>query len=148
MLIMEKIVMSQVIRISDDLYQRLEEHASGFDTPSKVIETILNAYEGKDSSAKLDSSCEDNLKVQPASSLDIVYPSGSEEFFKQELLANKKAYIKLFYTNGVTEIKKWNASRFSATSPVVGNLRSGFLRGWREKGIFKAELAINRNEII
>ena len=38
--------MSPVIRISDNLYQRLEAYASGFDTPANVIETILNKYEG------------------------------------------------------------------------------------------------------
>ena len=41
----ESVVMSQVIRISDELYKRLAAYASGFDTPSNVIETILNDYE-------------------------------------------------------------------------------------------------------
>jgi hypothetical protein len=144
---MEEIVMSQVIRISDNLYKRLEAHASGFDTPSNVIEIILNAYEGNVPSTQSDSNSERNTEIQPASNLDIVYSSESEESFKQELLANKKAYIKLYYTNGSSEIKEWNASRFSSTSRVDGNLRSGYLRGWKERGIFKAELAVNRNEI-
>jgi len=34
--------MSPVIRISDDLYRRLEILAEGFDTPSNVIEKLLN----------------------------------------------------------------------------------------------------------
>jgi len=37
--------MSPVIRVSDELYERLGEHASGFEQPSKVIEKILDAYE-------------------------------------------------------------------------------------------------------
>ena len=37
--------MSQVIRIPEALYQRLENHAQGFDTPANVIEKILNFYE-------------------------------------------------------------------------------------------------------
>ena len=38
--------MSQVIRIPSNIYKRLEEHASGFDTPANVIERLLNHYEG------------------------------------------------------------------------------------------------------
>jgi len=38
--------MSPVIRLSSDIYKRLECHASGFDTPANVIEKILNHYEG------------------------------------------------------------------------------------------------------
>ncbi|MCW8935808.1 MAG: hypothetical protein OQK98_13860 [Gammaproteobacteria bacterium] len=38
--------MSPVIRLSSDVYKRLEQHASGFDTPANVIEKLLNHYEG------------------------------------------------------------------------------------------------------
>jgi len=38
--------MSPVIRIPDDLYSRLAQHAEGFDTPANVIETMLNHFEG------------------------------------------------------------------------------------------------------
>ncbi len=41
--------MSQVIRISDQLFKRLEKYAQGFDTPAKVIEKILDEYEGVES---------------------------------------------------------------------------------------------------
>lgn len=37
--------MSPVIRISDELYGRLENHAVGFDTPANVIERALDEYE-------------------------------------------------------------------------------------------------------
>ena len=37
--------MSQVIRISESLYKRLETHVRGFDTPSGVIERVLDFYE-------------------------------------------------------------------------------------------------------
>ena len=139
--------MSQVIRISDTLYKRLEAHASGFDTPSNVIETILNVYEERNPNFKPHIDAQDLLEVEPAISLEISYYGGSEEDFKQLLLENKKAYIKLYYTNDTTEIKEWKAFRFSASSSVDGNLRSGYLRGWRERGIFKAELSIHRHEI-
>jgi len=38
--------MSPVIRLPSDVYSRLENHASGFDTPANVIEKLLNHYEG------------------------------------------------------------------------------------------------------
>ena len=139
--------MSQVIRISDDLYKRLESHASGFDTPSNVIETILNAYENVNPDLNTSRKTVDIPIFQPAAKLEIVYFADSEEDFKRQLLTNKKAYIKLYYTNNTSEIKEWNAARFGASSSVDGNLRSGYLRGWKERGIFKAELAVNRDEI-
>ena len=37
--------MSQVIRIPESLYRRLESHAIGFDTPAAVLERILDFYE-------------------------------------------------------------------------------------------------------
>ncbi len=144
----EGIVMSQVIRISDDLYKRLESHASGFDTPSKVIETILNAYENVNPDLNTSSTAADIPIFKPAAKLEIVYFADSEEDFKRQLLVNKKAYIKLHYTNDTSEIKEWNASRFGASSSVDGNLRSGYLRGWKERGIFKAGLAIDQDDLL
>lgn len=137
--------MSQVIRISDELYKRLELHASGFDTPSNVIERVLNSYEGI-TSVKESSSDVDEV-LTPSNKLEIVYFPNTEEAFKEQFLVSKKAYIKFFYTSGETEIKEWNAGDFKETSKVAGNLRSGYLRGWKDKGIFKAEVAVDRNEI-
>ena len=37
--------MPPVVRISDELYSRLERHAVGFDSPSSVIGKILDHYE-------------------------------------------------------------------------------------------------------
>lgn len=37
--------MSQVIRIPESIYRRLESHAIGFDTPAAVLERILDFYE-------------------------------------------------------------------------------------------------------
>ncbi len=37
--------MTPVIRISDELYERLGQHSAGFETPSNVIEKLLNNYE-------------------------------------------------------------------------------------------------------
>jgi len=43
--------MCPVIRLSDDLYQRLAQHAVGFETPPKTIERILNQMEGVEMTA-------------------------------------------------------------------------------------------------
>ncbi len=140
--------MSQVIRISNDLYKRLEGHATGFDTPSNVIERILNFYEGVDESHRGNSNGQPSSeRIEPAKELEIIYSPASEEEFKQELLSSKIAYIKLHYTDGHTEVKEWNASRFTPKSRVDGNLRSGYLRGWKDRGIYKAELSVNRDDI-
>lgn len=139
--------MSQVIRISDDLYKRLEAHATGFDTPSNVIENILNAFEGVTTDNLKTQNNSKSHEIKPAKELEIIYFSDSEEDFKKQLLSTKEAYIKLHYTNGKSEVKKWNASRFTSKSRVDGNLRSGFLRGWKQKGIFRAELSVNANDI-
>lgn len=137
--------MSHVIRISKDLYQRLEVHASGFDTPSNVIERLLNEYEGVIEPSAIS---ENSSDIEPATSLVIFYDLGSEEKFKEKLLIIKKAHIKLYYTNGVTELKEWNASRFKESSRLDTNLRSGYLRGWKVRGIFKAELMFKQSDIL
>ena len=40
-------IVMPVIRVSDELFSRLEAYAVGFDTPSAVIERLLNEYENK-----------------------------------------------------------------------------------------------------
>jgi predicted CopG family antitoxin len=72
---LEVIAMSKVIRISDNLYKRLEAHASGFDTPSNVIEIILNAYESNYS----DSDASHNTGSQASSEPENNHSSYSEE---------------------------------------------------------------------
>jgi len=140
--------MSQVIRIADVLYNRLAAYAEGFETPSNVMEKILDAYEGKTSSLKGDIGTDVVPEVEPSDVLQIKYIPDSEGEFKQQLLKLKKAYIKIYYTNGTTEIKEWNASKFSKSSKLDGNLRSGYLRGWKKRGIYKAELSVDRNQLI
>lgn len=38
--------MCPVIRVTDELFARLESHAVGFDTPSRVIERLLDQHDG------------------------------------------------------------------------------------------------------
>ena len=56
-----------VIRISDELFSRLEAYAVGFDTPAAVIERLLNKYENKADSEinkeKINNSSENEVTV-------------------------------------------------------------------------------------
>lgn len=134
--------MSHVIRIPNDLYRRLEAHTIGFDTPSNVIERILDVYEGV---ASIEKPVDCNELITPTNKLEILYHPATEEAFKALFIKTKKAFVKIFYTNGNEEIKEWNSPNFVSTSSVAGNLRSGYLRGWKDKGIYKAEISINED---
>jgi len=152
--------MSQVIKIDEQLYQRLSTHVKGFETPSQVINKILDFYEKehnresnsvenmidryeKENNTPSDSS---NHRMIHATRREIIYyPIDDENTFKKALLQTKFAYVKLHYTNGESEVKEWRAGNFTKASSVKGNLASGFLRSWKEKGICKAELSINKS---
>ena len=127
--------MSPTIQISEELLQRLGKHSSGFKTPADVIAEMLDFYE----------------KVDPLpypSRLEIVYyPVNDAEHFKRLLLEHKFAYVKLSKIDGTSEIHLWHANRFTKESDLENNLRSGYLRGWRTKGICKAELSINKDDL-
>ena len=137
--------MSPTIRISEVLYKRLETHAHGFDTPAGVIERILDAYESKENVQTTKS-----LKPEPAKkrahSIEIVLFPSDKIDFKKQLLISKMAYVRLHKTDGTIVNKTWNASRFDEHSDVMNNLRSGYLRGWRDRGIVKAEISIDKLE--
>lgn len=132
--------MSQVIRVSDELYSRLEALAEGFDTPNNVIQRLLRYYERGGSKPLTETPAP--LESEPVELDLIFYPSG-EEGFKLELLEHRKAYVKLHKTDGSAVVKIWEARKFSESSSVSGNLRSGLLRGWKKKGIYKAEVSID-----
>lgn len=136
--------MKKTIEIPLDLYQRLGKHAQGFETPASVIEKILEYYE-KEKGCETTSSFETVQEIPM--SLEIVYHPSDEEDFKEELLKKKIAYLVLHNVDGTREFKEWNAEKFQPHSSVNGNLRSGYLRGWKNKGIFKAEISTNKNDL-
>ena len=139
--------MNQTIEIPISLYQRLSAHAEGFETPANVIERLLNSYEGR-TEAKAEPSTVIKKNVDIPTSLKIVYYPADEKSFKQMLLKKKTAYLALHKIDGTTEIKEWNASNFQPHSSVNGNLRSGYLRGWKKKGIVKAEISTNKSDLL
>ncbi len=116
------------ITLSDELFRRLERLAVGFDTPERVIERLLDGVElGGDKSPE----ARPNLVFIP-----------DEAAFRNELLANRKAQVVLHYKDGSRDVMHWNATRFQPKSNLRGNLWSGFLRNWKEKGIVSAELSV------
>jgi hypothetical protein len=139
--------MSQVIRIPETLYKRLENFAQGFDTPANVIERILNYYESNCSEEAVIKQESQKGKITKHSKLEIIYHPEGVDVFKKELLEKKQAFIRLFKDDGVTETKVWNASKFKPDSDIINNLRSGYLRGWKTKGIYKAVVAINEKDL-
>ena len=71
-------------------------------------------------------------------------PPQSAEF-RRRLLACRRAQITTFYNDGRVEHYPWDASRFSETSSVMGNLRSRpeFRKGtWQRSGIVKVHVCI------
>jgi len=86
--------------------------------------------------------------VPPASpDLEIIYFPNDEISFKKLLLQTKRAYILLHMTDGTTALKEWNAPKFGDDSNVGRNLRSGYLRNWKQKGIFKAEISTKKEDL-
>lgn len=81
--------------------------------------------------------------------LPITFDPSEESEFKQKLLLNKKAIIETHYANGTVESKVWNASRFSISSNLLGNLRSRqeFRAGkWQEAGIVRVHLYFSNEQ--
>lgn len=71
-------------------------------------------------------------------------PSLPDEF-KEHLLASRSAEIAVHYSDGRVELHPWDASRFSRSSNVMGNLRSRpeFRQGrWQAQGIVKVHVRV------
>ncbi|BDD89186.1 hypothetical protein [Desulfofustis limnaeus] len=138
--------MSKVIRIPIELYDRLSVHAEGFDTPADVIQRILDYYEGE---VVETSGLTPEMTQERPRTLEIrYYPDNDEQEFKRALLEKRRAYLHLYKTNGTVEMHEWNAEKFTESSSVSGNLRSGYLRDWKKKGIYKAEISTDESDLI
>lgn len=117
--------MTHKIEISDDIYERLGKMVIGFDSPENVIKRLLDQAEGK------------SIRKP-----ELYFKPENEDEFKTQLLQTKEAEITLHKHDGSCEVLRWNASRLKPESNLRGNLWSGQLRGWQEKGIVKAEFIV------
>ena len=67
---------------------------------------------------------------------------------KQALLIEKVAEISVVYADGRTEVRHWDASRFSDDSNLIGNIRSrpDLRQGiWQSRGIVKVHVRVKTN---
>ena len=62
----------------------------------------------------------------------------NETKFREKLLEFHKAKWTILYSNGKSKKGIWDAKNISKTSNIKGNIRSGYLRNWKENGIVKA----------
>lgn len=73
-----------------------------------------------------------------ATTLRIRLEPADSQVFKTRLLETKQGWVVTHFSNGTVELKPWDASRMSADSNVMQNLRSRPLYRnptWRERGI-------------
>jgi hypothetical protein len=117
--------MMKTIEITESVYDRLATKITGFgDTPSLVIERLLNDVEG--------------ASVKPG----LIFHPENESKFNELLLRDKVAEVAIYKKNGEIEVLVWNASKLKESSNIKANIWSGYLRNWEGKGIIKAEFTI------
>ncbi|MGB1109597.1 MAG: hypothetical protein ACPG4N_04545 [Gammaproteobacteria bacterium] len=140
------------IEIPESTIERLAKHAKPFEPAGQVIERLIDFVEAhpRPASPKLPSfdskpSTHTHARLPPR--LVIHYHPDDYDRFKELLLLKREAWLRLEKLDGSVEFKNWNASQFSATSDVNGNLRSGYLRGWRDKQIVRCDIAIRREDL-
>ena len=149
--------MDKTITIPEELYTRLGQQVQGFETPADVIARLLDIVEGSEAGPSISSATKQEVaesslqkhEVKPLvfGKLPINFYPEDLRVFKRELLQRRGAWVLLHMQDGSHELRQWNAHRFSESSDVLGNLRSGYLRGWREKGIVQADVAIERDDL-
>ena len=73
-------------------------------------------------------------------------PQNSSDFL-DALLGTKEAWLEVSYSDGRKEVRRWDASLMSASSNVIGNLRSRpeFRSGaWQKNGIASLRVSVER----
>jgi hypothetical protein len=61
-----------------------------------------------------------------------------EDTFRRNILMIREAHYTISYINGGEKSGIWIANNLTETSSIKNNIRSGYLRDWKEKGIKKA----------
>lgn len=135
--------MEKTITISLELYNRLASLARGFDTPADVISRLIDAYVSGADSACVEDASPSISTARHSSNLEIILLPENEEDFKRAFLRKEIATVKIYKVDGSSTVSEWKLNKFSASSSVKGNLLSGRLRGWRDKGIYKAEVTVS-----
>ena len=116
----------KTIELSNDTYDRLAQHATGFESPECVINRIL-----------------DIIEVEPGQKPSLSFYPEDEEEFKKQLIEMRRAHVSLRFADGSEELGIWNVRAFNQGSNLRANLWSGYLRGWKERGIISASFRID-----
>ena len=83
----------------------------------------------------------------PDATLPITLVPSPAEVFRKALMRTRQAWILVTYRDGREEVRSWRAPRISATSNIIGNLRSRpEFRGnaWQQNGIANVQVSIER----
>lgn len=127
------------IQLDESVCSRLALYAAqhGLGSWAEAIEDML-------------AKCEDNSApvrpvARPASAPyfrkpEVVYHPAGEMACQAAIVKAKAATVRLHYADGRVVDKHWRAYNFTEDSNLRGNLNTGYLRHWREKGIVKAEI--------
>ena len=113
------------ISIEQKTFERLEKLAIGFDTPDAVIQRLIDAYENK-------------KDEKPT----LTFSPTDEKQFLSLLVKRRFAEVTLNKIDGSRDILSWEVNALTEKSNLRGNLWSGFLRGWKDKGIISADFYI------
>ncbi|HEL8012957.1 TPA: hypothetical protein U0A13_004973 [Escherichia coli] len=119
------------ITVSEVTYNRLATLATGFETPDAVINRLIDA-------CAINEAGEIGKPKKPV----LFFNPGNETEFKKALLISKQARVELYKRDGTCEEGVWNARNLSERSSIRGNLWSGYLRNWDQKGIVRAVFTI------
>lgn len=128
----------------------LEEHGTISDVFKFLCKQCHWKYDNLFPTKRNSSAQRASPNVTAATSMDklkINFFPDNEKTFKSLLIKNQKAYILLHKINGESELKEWRSKSFKETSNLRGNIFSGYLRGWKQKGIVEANLAINESDL-
>src|SRR4051812_16027723 len=109
--------MEMHLTLPQEIYNRLEAHARGFDTPADVISRLLDYYEtqeGESPSVRTTTP----PKVEKSHRLELVFSPADESDFKKAFLEKGVATIKLYRTDGTCSIDSWQRFKFSQSSSI------------------------------
>lgn len=133
-------------QLDEGIGSRLALYADkrGLGSWSEAIEDMLAKCEGISVSAAVAAPPKRTIAQPPLRSPDVIYYVDGELANEREcqmaIIAAGWATVRIHYTDGGPEDKQWIATRIQEDSYLRGNLNSGYLRRWRDRGIVKLEV--------
>ena len=145
-------------KILVDLISETTERICGFKPEPELVEQFLSRRvhalnDGREGSSllapsrKTSAPSEKMRREGQGSILPITLDPQNSVDFKAALLCTKEAWYEVSYSDGRKEVSRWDASRMTPSSNVIGNLRSKpqFRTGnWQDKGIVSLRVSIER----